>query len=129
MLECVILGDSIAEGIKQYRPECVLQARRGVTSSGYNRRWPQTANAHTVVISLGSNDTDNIRSLWELQQLRARVTAQQVYWILPANNSDIQHMIVLIARDYDDVVLPFTPGRDRTHPTQTVYRQLAKQTK
>ena len=128
MLECVILGDSIAEGIKQHRPECVLQAQQGISSHNYNKRWPQAVQANTTIISLGSNDTDHIRTLWELQQLRARVTAQQVYWILPANNSNIQAMIGVLARDYGDVVLGFAPRRDRTHPTQTGYRQLARQT-
>jgi lysophospholipase L1-like esterase len=129
MIECVIVGDSIAQGIKQYRPECVLQARRGISSHHYNKHWPQAVVATSVVISLGSNDGDNIRTLWELMQLRGRVTAQQVYWILPANNPAIQDMIRVLARDYDDVVLGFEPHRDKTHPTQTGYRQLAESTK
>jgi len=127
MLECVILGDSIAQGIKQHRPECVLQAQTGISSHHYNKRWPQAVAANSVIISLGSNDSDNIRSLWELMQLRARVTAQQVYWILPANNTAIQDMIRVLARDYHDHVLGFEPRRDKTHPTQTGYKQLARQ--
>ena len=129
MIDCLIIGDSIAEGIKQHRPECVLHAQRGITSSSYNKRWPQAVQANTTIISLGSNDTDSIRTLWELQQLRARVTAQQVYWILPANDTGIQHMIRVLARDHGDVVLGFVPSRDRVHPTQRTYKQLAKQTK
>jgi lysophospholipase L1-like esterase len=128
MIECLILGDSIAQGVKQYRPECVLQAKQGISSHRYNKRWPQTVTANSVIISLGSNDTDHIRTLWELMQLRGRVTAQQVYWILPANNTAIQDMIRVLARDYHDVVLGFEPRRDKTHPTQTGYRQLARQT-
>ena len=129
MIECVILGDSIAQGIKQHRPECVLQAHVGISSHRYNKRWPQAVAANSVVISLGSNDGDNIRSLWELMQLRAKVQAKQVYWILPANNPAIQDMIRVLARDYDDVVLGFTPRQDKTHPTQTGYKQLAESTK
>lgn len=127
MIECVILGDSIAQGVQQHRPECVLQARSGINSSGYNRRWPQPLQANSVIISLGSNDTDHIRTLWELQQLRARVQSKQVYWILPANNLNIQDMIRVLARDYGDQVLGFEPRKDKTHPTQTTYRQLARQ--
>lgn len=127
MIDCLIIGDSIAEGIKQHRPECVLQASRGISSSGYNKRWPRATKAHTTIISLGSNDTDSIRTLWELQQLRARVTAQQVYWILPANDTGIQAMIGVLARDRGDVVLGFVPSRDRVHPTPVAYRQLARQ--
>jgi len=129
MIECLILGDSIAQGIKQHRPECVLQARVGISSHNYNQRWPQPVTANSVVISLGSNDSDHIRSLWELMQLRARVTAKQVYWILPANNPNIENMIQVLARDYGDQVLGFQPRSDKTHPTQTGYRQLARQTK
>jgi lysophospholipase L1-like esterase len=129
MIECAILGDSIAQGIKQHRPECVLQAQQGISSHDYNKRWPQIVQANATIISLGSNDGDHIRTLWELMQLRARITSQQVYWILPANNTAIQDMIRILARDYGDQVLGFEPRRDKTHPTQMGYRQLAKDTK
>jgi len=46
--------------------------------------------AQTVIISLGSNDTKNIRTIWELQQLRDRVQANQVFWIMPAIKPDVQ---------------------------------------
>lgn len=128
MLECLILGDSIAQGIKQHRPECVLQAQQGISSHNFNKRWPQPLQANAVIISLGSNDTDNIRSLWELMQLRSRVTAKQVYWILPANNTNVEDMIRVLARDYHDHVLGFEPRQDKIHPTQTGYKQLARQT-
>jgi len=32
MIECLILGDSIAVGIGQMRPECVVQAKSGINS-------------------------------------------------------------------------------------------------
>lgn len=130
MLECLILGDSIAQGVQQHRPECVLQARRGISSHNYNQRWSQPLQANSVIISLGSNDTDHIRTLWELQQLRARVQSKQVYWILPANNANIQSMIKILARDYGDSVLSIAKTQpDKVHPTWTAYRQLAKSTK
>jgi lysophospholipase L1-like esterase len=63
-----------------------------------------------------------------LQQLRAKVVAQRVYWILPANNKDIQQMIQLIAQDYGDTVLPIPRlQKDGVHPSWAGYRQLARQ--
>jgi len=35
MIECLILGDSIAVGIGQMRPECVVQAKSGINSEDY----------------------------------------------------------------------------------------------
>ena len=131
MIECLILGDSIAVGTHQYRPECVAYAKGGINSWQWNKQNAnRKLNANTVIISLGSNDHPGVRSLWELQQLRTKVVAQRVYWILPANNKDIQQMIQLIAQDYGDTVLPISRlQKDGIHPSWAGYRQLAASTK
>jgi len=129
MIECLILGDSIAVGTHQYRPECELIATNGINSHQWNKQnASRTLSATTTIISLGSNDHPGVRSLWELQQLRTKVVAQRVYWILPANNKDIQQMIQLIAQDYGDTVLPISRlQKDGVHPSWAGYRQLARQ--
>jgi len=131
MIECLILGDSIAVGTHQYRPECELIATNGINSHQWNKQnASHTLSATTTIISLGSNDHPGVRSLWELQQLRTKVVAQRVYWILPANNKDIQQMIQLIAQDYGDTVLPISRlQKDGVHPSWAGYRQLAENTK
>ena len=35
MIECLVLGDSIATGVGGARPECVTSARVGITSATY----------------------------------------------------------------------------------------------
>ena len=131
MIDCLILGDSIAVGTQQFRPRCIAYAEGGINSSQWNKRNAnKNLNANTVIISLGSNDHDNVRTLWELQKLRTRVDAERVFWILPANNPDIQQMVQLVAKDYGDTVLPIEKlANDKIHPTWSGYRKLAEQTK
>ena len=87
MLECLILGDSIAVGTHQTRPECVSYAKGGITSQRFNRIYTQKFNSDTVIISLGSNDHSFIHTKDELIKLRQRIRAKKVYWILPAGNA------------------------------------------
>ena len=71
MLECLIIGDSIAVGTAQARPECVSYARGGWNSQQWNRDYLAKASkspAKTVIISLGANDHAGVRSIWELQR-------------------------------------------------------------
>ena len=131
MIECAIIGDSIAQGVAQYRPECLGIARYGWTSAQWNRRWgSQELNAHSVIISLGSNDSPAVKSELELRAIRANAHSDRVFWILPANNVSMQRLIRQIALDWGDTVLPITQlSADRVHPTATGYQQLAKETK
>lgn len=131
MIECAIIGDSIAQGVAQYRPECLGIARYGWTSAQWNRRWgSMELNAHNVIISLGSNDSPAVKSELELRAIRANAHSDRVFWILPANNVSMQRLIRQIALDWGDTVLPITQlSADRVHPTATGYQQLAKETK
>ena len=127
MLECLILGDSIAVGTSNIRTECVSYSHGGWNSWQWNKKYKDTpVAAKTVIISLGSNDHKGVRTLWELQQLRNRTKADRVYWILPAIKPDIQEMVKLIAKDYGDVVLPITRlQKDGVHPSWAGYKELA----
>ena len=131
MLDCLILGDSIAVGTHQFRTECAVYARGGWNSRQWNKDYlHRDLNAKTVIISLGSNDHPGVRTLWELQQLRSKVQAEQVFWILPAIKPDVQNMVQLVARDYKDTVLTIpTLQKDGVHPSWSGYKKLAEQTK
>lgn len=132
MLECLILGDSIAVGTHSHRPECVTYSKIGLTAKQWNYRYlSKDLSAETVVISLGSNDYRNIKTKPELQRIREKIgTKSRVFWILPAINPDVQTIIRNIATEYGDTVIPITKtSPDRVHPTQTHYRELAEKTK
>ena len=132
MLECLILGDSIAVGTAKFREECVSYAKGGWNSLQYNRDFLDKASvpAQTVIISLGSNDHENIRTLWELQKLRRNIKASKVFWILPAIKPDVQEMIKIVAKDYGDTILPITRlTKDGIHPSWAGYKELAEKTR
>jgi lysophospholipase L1-like esterase len=138
MLECIILGDSIAVGTHMQRPECVTYAKGGINSWQWvNQNITKPLAAKTVVISLGSNDHKGVKTYQELQTIRELTKADRVYWILPAGNlkasgvdiSTIQAHVKQIAEQHGDVVLPFQPSRDGIHPTTQSYRELAKATR
>ena len=127
MIDCLIIGDSIAQGVHEHRPECRVIAQRGINSREWNRKFgKQALNSPVVVISLGSNDHTNIRTIWELQQIRQRVDADRVYWIMPVS-TDLQSMVRTVADSYGDVTLPIlSVSKDHVHPDQRGYRELAK---
>jgi lysophospholipase L1-like esterase len=131
MIDCLILGDSIAVGTHQYRPDCVAYAKGGINSWQWNRQnADKKLNANTVIISLGSNDHEGVRTMWELQQLRTKVSAERVFWILPAIKPDVQKMVQIVAKDHGDIVLPIEKLQpDKIHPSWSGYRKLAEETK
>lgn len=132
MLECLIIGDSIAVGVHTQRWECTALAKSGWNTYQWNSDYlNRDLNAKTVVISLGSNDNKGVRTKAELQRIREKVGTQaKVYWILPAIKPEIQDIVKSMAKEYGDIVLPITSiGKDGVHPTITGYRRLAEQTK
>lgn len=131
MIDCIVLGDSIAVGTAQQRPECVSLSQGGINSRDWNKKNAgNSIAARTVIISLGSNDYKGIRTLWELQQLRDRVQADRVFWIMPAIKPHVQKMVQTIANEHGDTVLPIISlQKDGVHPDNKGYRALANSTK
>jgi len=137
MLECLIVGDSIALGVAQHKPECSIYAKGGINSWQWNRQYRDAhLNTKVVLISLGSNDHSGVKTLQELERLRERITAARVYWVLPHGNlkasnipiSTIQMWVKKIAEKYSDIVLPITyPSSDGIHPSTRGYKHLAEQ--
>jgi len=108
----------------------VAYAKGGINSWQWNKQNSnKNLNAKTVIISLGSNDHAGVRTLWELQQLRGRVDADRVFWILPAIKPDVQEMVRIVAKDHGDTVLPILNLQaDKIHPSWAGYKKLAEQT-
>ena len=132
MLDCFIIGDSIALGTSQFRRECAVIAKSGINSHDWvNKNFSKLPlNAKTVIISLGSNDFKNVKSAQEFHTIRSMTKADAVFWILPANNTDVQAIVKSVAEYYGDTVLPITKlEKDGVHPTVPGYKDLAEKTK
>lgn len=137
MLECLILGDSIAVGTAMYRPECVSYSRGGWNSRQWNRDYlfvASTKPARTVIISLGANDHSGIKTEQELRTMRSTITAERVFWIDPGQDrKPVPHEAMgRIAREYGDTVIPRPRDHmsaDGIHPTGRGYKIIGEQTK
>lgn len=131
MFECMILGDSIAVGVSQQRPECVSYVKIGINSRQYvDRNITKDLSSETVIISLGSNDHNGIHTFKELLALRQVIDAKKVFWILPANKENVQDNIRIIAKNYHDTILTIPQlSKDKVHPTTQAYKTLSEQTK
>jgi lysophospholipase L1-like esterase len=137
MLECLILGDSIAVGTHSFRTECVAYAKGGWNSWQWNRDYlNKDLTAGVVIISLGSNDHKGVNTRAELLKMREKVQGKRVFWILPAGNhpksnisiQEIQTIIKEVAKKYGDVILTIPAlQKDGVHPSWSGYKELAKQ--
>jgi len=135
MINCIILGDSIAVGTHQFRPECVAHANVGINSKQWRKEYLEKDQgnnlvAETIIISIGSNDYKGINTIEEISKIRIAVRAKRVFWILPAIKPDIQNMVKEVAAGFGDVVLPITQLEpDGIHPTRDGYKELAGKAK
>jgi hypothetical protein len=136
MIDCLVLGDSIAVGIHQQLPQCESLSKSGWNTWQWNRDYLKyDLIAGTVIISLGSNDHKYIRTQEELERLRAKVTASRVFWVLPYGNlpagglpiEEVQRVVKMIAALYGDTVVPITRVQsDKIHPSWAGYKELAR---
>jgi lysophospholipase L1-like esterase len=137
MIDCMIIGDSIAVGTHMARPECVAYAKGGWNSWQWNKDYLSKASsqpARTVIISLGANDHKGVKTEAELRKMREAVKGDRVFWIDPGQDrKPLPHdAIVRIAKEYGDTVLPRPKehmSSDKVHPTGKGYKILGEQTK
>ena len=137
MIDCMIIGDSIAVGTARARPECVSYARGGWNSWQWNKDYLDQAAAKpakAVIISLGANDHRGVKTEQELRKMRAAIQGQRVFWIDPGQDrKPIPHdAITRIAREYGDTIVPRPRDHmsaDGVHPTGRGYKILGEQTK
>lgn len=130
MLECLIVGDSIAVGVAQVRKECVSYSKGGINSQQWlNQNIGKTPlQAKTVIISLGSNDLKNVKTEEELQNIRQLTKADRVYWILPfIDKPHVKDAVKKVALKYGDVILTTDHLQpDGVHPSWAGYKELAR---
>ena len=132
MLECLIIGDSIAVGTKMFAPtECVSYSKGGFNTWQWNKRWGKTPlEAKTVVISLGTNDHKGVNTFKELSKVRYRIKSLKVVWIMPPCNAKfckpgVNKTVTEIAKSYGDTIIgtKFVQP-DGVHPSWRGYKQL-----
>jgi hypothetical protein len=124
MLDCLILGDSIAVGVGMARPECMTVAEVGITSDDFAYSYQGPPGATRVIVSLGSNDKRD--SSEALQHLRQHINGR-VIWILPARRYQ-QAAVRKMAQYYGDKIVTIpSVRRDGVHPAD--YRRLADLTR
>ena len=136
MLECLILGDSIAVGTQHLKNECVLVGKSGINSWQWNKNYSnQVKPAETVIISLGTNDHDGVNTFRELMTMRDRIDGKRVFWILPPCNDKfckphVNEIVEIIAKNYGDTVIGTKKLQpDSIHPSWAGYRELAEKTR
>jgi hypothetical protein len=134
MIDCLIIGDSIAVGTKMFRPECADYAQGGITSHGWNKKFGNNdLTAETVIISLGTNDWVKADTYTMLMNIRTKIKGKpRVFWILPNEESKplIVHQVREVANQFNDVVLPTTRWqKDKIHPSWAGYKELAEKTR
>jgi lysophospholipase L1-like esterase len=131
MLDCLILGDSIAVGAHQIAKECRALAKGGWNSWQWNRDYLKNdLSANTVIISLGSNDHRGVKTRRELETMRDKVKGSRVFWILPAIKPNVQDIVREIAAQHGDTVLPINRLQpDGVHPSWSGYKDIVERIK
>ncbi len=136
MIDCLILGDSIAVGVAQVRTECVSYSTGGYNTWQWNKKYGDKVLASpTVIISLGTNDHKGVKTLNELTDMRSRVTAQNVYWIMPPCNEkfckpEVNEWVKTVANTNGDTIITTNRlQKDAIHPSWEGYKELARKIK
>lgn len=134
MLDCLILGDSIAVGTQDFKQQCYSYAKGGINSWQFNQKYVKDRKndfgAEVVIISLGSNDHAGVKTYNELYKLRERIKAQRVYWILPNPQKFPKQAddVNLISASFGDFVIkPTRYQPDQVHPSWAGYKQISEE--
>lgn len=133
MLDCLIMGDSIAVGSHMFRPECVSYSKGGITSHGWDKLYGKNdLTSSVVIISLGTNDYSGANTYGKLKEIREKIKGNRVFWIAPNEKSKPKAYqdVNLIAGMFNDTVI-WTERyqKDKIHPSWEGYKELMAKTK
>ena len=134
MIDCMIIGDSIAVGVSQVRPECQHIVKSGINSHAWNsQHLHKLKPVRTLIISLGANDL-NINTEDNIRTLRNKAKADRVFWLLPSQRLKPRQVeaVKLVAAEFGDTVIARPESNisaDGVHPTYKGYRILGDMTK
>lgn len=129
MTPCLIIGDSIAQGVAANLPACDASTHVGITAGAWLAQHGHvlTETCDVTVISLGANDTTGDDGAI-LRRIRGSISAHRVVWVAPSNAPTSRRNVLAIAADHGDAVLDVRAvPHDRIHPTAAGYQTLAKE--
>lgn len=136
MIDCIVLGDSIAVGTHLQRYECTSYSKGGINTWQWNKTYgDKNLSAGTVIISLGTNDHKSVKTERELLEMRAKVRSAKVFWIMPPCNDkfckpNVNEIVKKIAETNGDIIIGTSRVQsDGVHPSWAGYRELANKTK
>lgn len=131
MFECLILGDSLAQGTAAALQSalfnrCEIVAKKGAGTDQIARAVPRRT-YQFATISAGTNDypLSSETLQYKLASLRVKIAAENVVWIAPYDRR-IAWIVASLARHYGDSLVDVaeTPAApDGLHPQS--YRRLA----
>lgn len=131
MIDCLILGDQVADGLRDYISGCISLTIPAATSNDYSQRFfanPMIINNDwdTVIISLGINDNYSEKTTKNtLREFRHTIKARHVFWILPPENMwDIRTVVHDVAMARQDGLIE-VPGWNRNYPSVWGFRDMA----
>ena len=122
MIECAVIGDSIAVGVNQHlRCEQLAVVGRTTGMQAGIMKW---VNRDLVVISLGSNDPMSPTLLQDLRRVRSRIVAERVVWLVPYHRHAAGAVYRVAEERRDRLVdLRLFETRDKVHPLN--YKEVA----
>jgi len=133
MLECLIIGDTIATNLSQYKTNCAVITQPGISSHDWvENNLTLLYPSELTIISLGSYDELDVNTRWKLYEIRERIKTGKVVWIVPVNKIYISNLVKVIAAEYNDSVLPISKkqiSKDGIQPSTSGYRDLANKLK
>jgi type IV secretion system protein VirB1 len=120
MLPCIAIGDGMALGLAQARPECAVAAVHGITSAAFVASdLGGLKPAQIAIISLGASDPVGADTAGSLRRLRQAVTAQKVVWLIPNASPAVRLAVTTVAAAWRDGLIDTRPPAQPMGATST----------
>ncbi len=133
MLDCLIIGDSIAVGTQAVMKNCSSYAVGGYNTWQWNKKFSdKNLESNNIIISLGTNDHKGVKTYSELEKIRNKIKNSNVFWILPPCNDgfckeDINKIVQDIAKKNGDIIVGTNRlQKDNIHPSWVGYKEIAE---
>ena len=100
--QCLVLGDSLAQGVSIYAPQCEARTRVGINSQAFANLYPQAGVAWSALISLGANDLPGSATIQSVAAVRLSINSRHVVWLMPARPDSSRAAISMVAGAFGD---------------------------